>query len=943
MLNKRLLVIEIGAILVAWLIFSWTWVSSALMAEWKPAQIIPSARAQFESCDPNNPCPTGWYCDTGTQTCKQLSDISLQHIQTTPTSFIGCNNRHEANVTVKIVNMPTGAYISSASYTLGNLTRNIDTSKCAVWDNKINCTIEIPALAECGEGQYTLTSNKIAFNLSIPDYAINETIYNISAGFSDISISSWICGDGQCQTELGEGPGNCCCDCPCSEGQYCDVKGGQKSTGICRSEPSSFSAVVIPPAKHNEAKFKITLSDAPSGVSLSISPGAISCVRAAGFPCQLQGVSITCGAGSVSENIYNANCTANYNIAEYSDEYDYSIAIRLNALANYKDCTTPKQKTFTSSIYFSLNKVYCGDGVVQENETSENCCYDVPCGGSQYCDITDYQISLLQSNQQKAGHYGPSFQNLCKNLDAFQVVNINATDAVALTQATAGYLTITPSFNVAIELTDVPNSTKEGITASCILGDALRNACTDRATCCQVLGCSRNGSIVTCKLQSMPILYNEIKGMLSGTPATTGVFSGNRINLTLSFNNGSQEISKTFNDGIFDINLTVVPDCGNGILEPELGESIDNCCQDAEAFGYMCPSGLTCVPEIGQCRNLSHVSGAIKLPANVACIHNFVEPATCSLNFSFNVTVLHPPDLKARIKDMEIKVIGDDKNDSLHVSRCYNISSTKTMTKFVCIARGEITESSTTKSTMTNYVQDKKYSTTTQKNRVFVGYTIKILADGSEITSKYENYTRNISFTVSFSEAVKQCWDYMEDTEEEMDKIDEKEDLFNAIFYMLTGISVIFFLVYIDTHIRWYLLASCAAAGLACVANFIKKFTIEADVKNFADDVYNRIYDKCGNVNYNEIEDDIEDLLDEISDMESKYNSMISTDTAGLLGMAMCTAFGICIAYMMMQPNPVAESGKIITIEIGGIKITGTPEAIKEFFKLVFELGKPPL
>ena len=55
---------------------------------------------------------------------------------------------------------------------------------------------------------------------------------------------TFTCGDGACESELGETPSSCCVDCPCPSSQYCDIDPADPTSGECKSE-SQISLQVV--------------------------------------------------------------------------------------------------------------------------------------------------------------------------------------------------------------------------------------------------------------------------------------------------------------------------------------------------------------------------------------------------------------------------------------------------------------------------------------------------------------------------------------------------------------------------------------------------------------------------------------------------------------------------------------------------------------------------
>ena len=941
------LLMGIGIVFAIWLILSLPWTSSLLMQEWRPTKILQGIKAQGRlGCGPNKPCPENSYCYE--QICLGINELELKHYSTSPNSFVGCNQPHDFNVTLSIENHPDNFIVTSKTLIL-NGSMQVSIRDCWESGERIYCNLTLPTLPNCGEGSYLLSPNIINFTVDFTDEAGTSFTRTLTTQISDINIQSWICGDGQCQQDLGESQQNCCCDCGCPDDYYCDRDIG------CMPEPSSFD-FILKSASSTKAIFDLRIDNAPKDLSIDILLYNFDCLKAEIAHCDILQTSISCQPGTWSSGTYQTECEFDYQIPDYESTVDFLIDFDLNLTLHYSDCETPVEKLLSKHISFALNKQYCGNGIPEPEigETSSSCCLDVPCPAGQYCDLADYEIDLILSNQRSPKDFGDAFKNRCRSLDAFRIKQISAEKAVAYTSVSQGYRTIMPEFNVTLEFEGVPESLKDVSRASCTLDQGLRQDCTDTSRCCQVERCWINGSKVICQVRSLPIL------LIHQVPA--GHFSI-QLDLSLKFNNGTQEIEKSF-QGTTNFELEVRPKCGNGWLEEDLGESIENCCQDAELFGYSCEYGLTCVPEIGKCVNLSAIDGFLKLPEGPqSCEHSFAE-AECVFDTSIEIVSTHPKDINVSLEN--VKILIGEKN---YQTSCEEAERIESGTVFKCDISGNLNETQEAKNAMDSAARGKCGGCTYEQTApVLVNFSLVPVAGGQpQSQAIFKSETGQLTFKIKFPEAVKQCWEYMDDVNDELDDIEDEGEELQRWIDVFLGLLVI----------GWIIKAACAVAcafgerdccpggttykvavwmiciggAASCALNFYKSLVYDPSAHlEKAEREYSELGEKCGSaLGYDIVNQQLEDLYNEIYDIQEDYNEIISKETLKdlLIDLAACgSAYSACSPLVkplidkLKNINPVVEqgeAGKLKKIFKNLFEFSAGKEAGKELIKKAAE------
>lgn len=142
---------------------------------------------------------------------------------------------------------------------------------------------------------------------------------------------SFTCGDGICDSNLGESSSSCCFDCGCSTGSYCDVaEQSQPEDGVCRTtdgitisviaptlpevtdctQPISFDLNYqinnLPASLPTNLQSIITLNGVPQSINCEGSNGLFTC------PLQVQ-PTVSCGAGSFTITDNELNVTLSFN------------------------------------------------------------------------------------------------------------------------------------------------------------------------------------------------------------------------------------------------------------------------------------------------------------------------------------------------------------------------------------------------------------------------------------------------------------------------------------------------------------------------------------------------------------------------------------------------------------------------------------------------------
>lgn len=916
-----------------WLVLSLPWTSSLLMQEWRPAKFLQEVRAQERACGPGNPCTeSNFYCVSGV--CKQLSELQLIHYSTKPTSFSGCNQPHLFNVTLSIQNKPSNLVVSSKSLLLnGSIPGTVE--DCWEEGSLIYCNLTVPALPECSEGSYHLSPNILNFTVQFTDDAGVSFTRNLVTTISDLDIQSWVCGNQQCESDLGENQQNCCCDCGCPSGQYCDLDFG------CMPEPIDFD--LIPKViTSDSATFEIRIDNAPRDIEVIPHITNLTCKEAGIVPITLSGISIECEGGEWANGSYRTECILNYQIADYSYESQYLMQLDLDLTLSYTSCQTPVQKTLSKHVTFTLNKLYCGNLIpeLEIGENSSSCCYDVPCPTGEFCDITDNEIGALITNTFSPDEI-PFIWNRCKKFEDFRIENVWPPDTItAFTQYHQGTRFAIMDFNVTFSFENMPKSAKDVIPGGCeILTQEIKDRCSD-PNCCLIDHCELNESNVTCELITPAIrvrsedIENNVFSSLQG-----------EISFRIKFNNGSQEIEKPF-DSEFEANVEIKARCGNGVFEEDLGETFDNCCQDAEAevVHGTCEDkygeGFECVPEIGKCVNLSQIDIFLDFPGSINCDHLYAQ-GFCTFDTEFNIQVTKPLDVNVSLNQIILE-IGDQ---PFQVSCDQGENVNEHLTVFPCeIYDGWLEEEGSVKQGMDDAANNGEDHQEQQKETVFINLSVQSVVDSTPVAEAvFKNLTKNVTFNVVFPEAVKQCWEYKEDVEDDIEDVEDAEDELKDLHTFLLVVAGLAFLFQgiccvcctiakippwhpcenfclircgewscccanpltcysLHQICPWTWIVGCGASLFACGIEVYKDFLIDDEVEDLRGS-YDELYEKCQQGAEFGYFEDVTDLQNKILEIEAKYGEV---DGSGMkiINYALdnygCMTLGLCITSVLI-------------------------------------------
>ena len=186
----------------------------------------------------------------------------------------------------------------------------------------------------------------------------------------------YICGNSQCEGESGESSGNCCLDCPCGSGYYCDLsKGCQAESGIEIAVYGSFQPGVSNCYESHALIVPVEVRNAPSGMS------AISAWY------MLMGSQYPTACVHVSGSLYS--CPITVPAMPDCTEGVYMLGPnRIGMSISYPDGGITRNKMLETGLpYITIGSFSCGGGGCERSigESEQSCCYDCGCT-SGYCD-----------------------------------------------------------------------------------------------------------------------------------------------------------------------------------------------------------------------------------------------------------------------------------------------------------------------------------------------------------------------------------------------------------------------------------------------------------------------------------------------------------------------------------------------------------------------------
>jgi hypothetical protein len=182
------------------------------------------------------------YCDR-VQQCRNRDDIGLSLSNPSPSAFQDCREPHEVAIVATVNNAPTGFQLEYSNYLL-NMEQpgwNLDCQD-KVTPTTFRCKLAVPVLEEedfcASPDPHQIGPNSLALGISYPNGLTEIDDKELTAGFAPLTLKPvFHCGDGECESSLGENQSSCCYDCGCGT----DASGpGGESASFCNYDPRTF-------------------------------------------------------------------------------------------------------------------------------------------------------------------------------------------------------------------------------------------------------------------------------------------------------------------------------------------------------------------------------------------------------------------------------------------------------------------------------------------------------------------------------------------------------------------------------------------------------------------------------------------------------------------------------------------------------------------------------
>ena len=220
--------------------------------------------------------------------------------------------------------------------------------------------------------------------------------------FSPVTLNlnpDYTCGNNNCETPLGESQANCCMDCGCQNGYYCDSGYGCRQTaGISLSLYGTPVTKVSNCNQQHVLNIVARINNPPTGMSI-----ASARYKLGSSPYQ----TASCSGGSGTGYIFS--CPVTVPAVPGCDAGTYKIGPNyINFSISYPNgASTASGHIAASFPEITIGSYTCGSNGCESSlgESESVCCYDCGCP-SGYCDV--------QASQPEAGacKQDPSNQNL---------------------------------------------------------------------------------------------------------------------------------------------------------------------------------------------------------------------------------------------------------------------------------------------------------------------------------------------------------------------------------------------------------------------------------------------------------------------------------------------------------------------------------------------------
>jgi len=717
------------------------------------------------NCCLDCPCQTGYYCDSS-GSCKQTSGISLSLYGTPQTTVSNCNQQHSLNITVKVNNAPTGMSISSARFKLGsNVYQGTSCSASAGYI--YNCVVTVPAVSNCQAGTYRLGPNYINLTISYPDGKSTGT-KALVVSFPDVTIGSYSCGNGVCESSLGESQTVCCYDCGCASG-YCDVQ--NSSVNSCKTAPSNGNLVAsgLTPSQFythtsgDSVKFLGQVTSSPVTLSITDDSCSIKCTRSDSQACSAS-CDVSCAKVTSSDaTVYNSSCSMSFTISGYDTLKSYSLYSTLNFSITYTNGSRGTvNKVLSSSLTtISIGSHWCGDKKCDPDESSTTCCYDCVCASGQYCDTQNLAYK--------------SEGDSCKTNPQVQ---IDPLSAMTFTDTYVEHV-----INVTGHVTGRPGGIE--LTPTCVFSSLTGVPCY--ASCLEING-SGTAYDFLCQLTVPTIDYNTSAFF---NPATKVVLlSPNSFKLSISYNNGNSKEVDEYSFTVPQIVIKVVASCGNEVCETGVGESPSTCCLDCECGllfgkGYFCYTGKKAN---GECLSASSLDMRILevQPNPVDCIiSNIKNKCTFTSSLKVYPAIMNPP------SDMEI------------AEAYYRVSSGGVYGNSTSVNCYKTGEGEGNYSCAFSLDDVAKSTPGEEAVTIELKMTLAYTSDGAPTV---KNVSDSYTFTVKrkYSDAVNSCFQQTKHLDKRIKKLKNEKTFYTILAIIFFILMIVFLICYIVCYINCY-------------------------------------------------------------------------------------------------------------------------------------------
>lgn len=238
-----------------------------------------NAEETEENCCLDAGCSAaGTYCDT-VRGCSYINNVTMSIVAVQPKETTDCKRINTINITGRVNNVPYFTSINYVHYYLNGEMQNwgLDCTTPNPVTGLTYCQLQIPPMEDCQLPFYTVGPNSLNFTVTFPDGLTESITREISTRFDDIKITPvYHCGQFGCETEYNESGKNCCLDCGCSDGEYCDYDPTYNPNGQCRDRSGIRLVIDSPSAPVNlqscemshTIKIMAHIENEPSGVAL---------------------------------------------------------------------------------------------------------------------------------------------------------------------------------------------------------------------------------------------------------------------------------------------------------------------------------------------------------------------------------------------------------------------------------------------------------------------------------------------------------------------------------------------------------------------------------------------------------------------------------------------------------------------------------------------------